>query len=63
MKMSMNLEPMKMVALGSVKVEKILETMVTDVDGDGWEVKAMMALQNGKKRYMNAVNVNNALNM
>lgn len=40
---------MKMEAHGIEKVERTLEKMDTDVDGQGWVVKAMMAPQNGKK--------------
>lgn len=49
MKMLMNLGPMKMAVLGIEKVGRILEKMVTDVDGREWVVRAMTAPQSGKK--------------
>lgn len=40
---------MKMAVLGIEKVGRILEKMVTDVDGREWVVRAMTAPQSGKK--------------
>lgn len=48
----MNLGLMKMAVLGIGRVEKILVTMDTDADGQGWVGRAMMVPQNGKKRYI-----------
>lgn len=52
MKISPTLVLMKMAANGIENVERILAKMGTDVDGQGWVVKAMMAPQNGKKWYI-----------
>lgn len=51
----MNLESVKMVVLGTVKMERILEIMATDVDGLGWVDRVLMDLLNGKKRYVDIV--------
>lgn len=42
---------MKMVALGTGKVESILEIMGTNAAGLGWEDNLMMVPQSGKKWY------------
>ena len=47
----MSLALMKMEAHGFEKLERTLVKTDTDADGQGWVVKAMMAPQNGKKRY------------
>lgn len=46
----MSLELMKMVVLGSVKVERILMRMGSDAAGLEWEVNLEMLHRSGKKR-------------
>lgn len=48
----MSLALMKMAVLGIERVGKTLVKMDTDVDGQGWVVKAMMVPRNGKKWYI-----------
>lgn len=51
MLVKMNLALMRMAVLGTVKVERTLEIMVTDVDGLEWVDRVLKKLLNGKKRY------------
>lgn len=51
----MNLALMRMAVLGTVKVERTLEIMVTDVDGLEWVDRVLKKLLNGKKRYAHII--------